>query len=201
MTPRQLTGACVAVLASAGLGHAIVFTDRPTFDAAFPSLPGLQNFEAAGPLQRDYGDFVLSSGAAGGTGIGTTTSGFPSRVAVQAFADDRIDMDFTIPVEAVGLQVAGIEFLDPAIPRSAIITAFDVDGNTLETITLLTGGRAMTTFIGFGGLGEIARVRIQDLPLEAAYTAIDDVAYGVPAPSAGVFAGFFLLVAPRRIRR
>ncbi len=165
----------------ASVAAADTFLNRAAFNAQFPGL-SLQDFESATDTQRDYGDFVLTSASSGGTAIGTTTNGFPSRVAIAGLADDPMTMTFTIPIEAVGFQVAAIGFFDQ-LPLRADVRAFDPQGNLLESITLMTGGRTMTTFIGFGNVGEIGHVRISEMPLEAAFLAIDDVAYGIPAPT------------------
>lgn len=183
--------------ALASVAAADTFLNRAAFNAQFPGL-SLQDFESATDTQSDYGDFVLTSLTGGG--VGTTESGFPSRVAIAGLADDPLTMTFTIPIEAVGFQVAAIGFFDQ-LPLRAEVRAIDPQGNVLETITLMTGGRAMTSFIGFGNVGEIGRVRISAMPLEAAFLAIDDVAYGIPSPaSIAVLAGLGLVPLRRRQR-
>jgi hypothetical protein len=195
MNTRRILCA-TACLTFAPLSNADTFLNRAAFDAMFPGL-ALQDFESAGETQRDYGDFVLSSQSSGGKAVGTTDSGFPSRVAIAGLADDPLTITFTIPVEAVGFQVGAIDLFEN-IARQAEVTAFDAGNNVLETVSLMTGGRQMTTFVGFGNVGEIARVRISDFPLEASFLAIDDVAYGIPSP--GTLALLALLGVTRRRR-
>lgn len=181
MNRHPATAPIVALAGLSCASHADVFTDRSSFEAAYPGL-AVQDFEGAGDLQQDYGDFVLTSGAGGGTGVGTTDSGFPSRVAFSFFADDRIFMDFTIPVSAVGFEVGAIHFFDQT-GEEVEIFVYDASSNLLASEVFDTAGRAMTTFIGFSNLGaDIARVEIAD-GAGPEFVAIDNITYGVPAPS------------------
>ncbi len=198
MRPRST----LPVIALAGLTtslYADVFASRAAFESAYPGL-ATQDFEAAGDFQQDYVDFFLSSGAGGGTGVGTTDSNFPSRVAFSFFADDMINMDFGVPVTAVGFEVASIHFFDQT-GEEVEITVYDSMDNVLAMEIFGTSGRAMTTFIGFSNLGaEIARVEIAD-GAGPEFVEIDTVSYGIPAPGTALLPALAGGLALRRRRR
>jgi hypothetical protein len=193
-----ITCAAACLLPGADAGAA-AYTDRGSFNAAYPGL-ALQNFNSANDAQRDFGDFLLRSGTNLGAAAGTSTNGFPSRAGVGFNSDDTLDIVFSVPVTAVGLNLGTFDFFG-AGPLPDYIALFNPSGGLItQIVPQATNGKAMSTFVGFSDLGPIGFVRIGDLPDQAGMHAVDDVAYGVPEPGAAVLLLGGLAGAARRRR-
>src|SRR5262245_8833810 len=133
-TRTALTLGVVICFLPAHRAAATTYFDRAAFNAAFLGLP-TQDFEGAGPQQRDYGDFVLVSGTNLGAAVGTSTNGFPSRAAICFNSDDTLDIVFAQSggVQAVGFQVGCFDFFD-AHALDCYVAVFSPSGTLLVQV-------------------------------------------------------------------
>lgn len=201
-----LFGGALLAAGAPSTASADVFTDRAAFEGAYPGLPNL-DFEGYAP----DGGFIQPAPDFSAFGV-TFTDGDTGTDALTAIVDSAgfantptdaffinafqatADMFFSPPVLAVGMEVAtGFGGF------GATVDVFDPDDTLIATETFDTESENIfTTFIGFGNLGDIARIIVT--PLDGGFTLLDDVTFGVPAPSSIALLGLGGLVATRRRR-